>query len=93
MTKKELITRLSNLRKADRDVAAMPKGHFRSVLQSIIGEELERLSMIQVESAESPNEELVPRQKTFCAVDAKVPSKLKIPGQVDLAKAGPLFFL
>jgi len=93
MTKKELIARLKNLRRSDREIAAMPKGSVRSLLQFLIGEELERLLKVQVESAESPSEELVPRHSAFCALDAKAPSNANDLRAEGFIKAGPLFFL
>ena len=69
-----LLFQLNQLREADHLVESLPKGLERSKLQKAIGKKLARLSiLIQVESAKSHTEELVPHSQTLCAEDAERP--------------------
>ena len=59
-------TYLLLLREADHQVASMPKGTERSILQEAIGKKLEQLLKVQqVESAKTPSVELVPRHVAY----------------------------
>ena len=70
----EIQTYLYELRKADRQVASMPKCTERSIIQEAIGRELNRLLKLQqVEGTKGPYVELEPRHVTSCAVDAETP--------------------
>ena len=57
-------TQLASVRFADHEVAAMPKGPYRSRLQFLVAEKLEELYQLQVVNAEDPNVS-VTSQKVF----------------------------
>ena len=60
-------TYLHILREADHQVASMPKGTERNILQESIGKKLDQLLKIQqVESTKSPSVEFVPRHVVLC---------------------------